>query len=118
MGGAPSKCKLSVIIFISDQFIIQEAFTQVNNSSQKRNVWPVGLKNSLSKWVHGDHRRRIYTDEKTKVVAVSWVIKLLQFLSELAILHKDELKNRLICTLFFNSSWCESAYYSNRPGTK
>ena len=46
----------------------------------------------------GDHRRRIYTDEKTKVVAVSWVIELLQFLSKLAILHKDELKNGVNCT--------------------
>ena len=36
--------------------------------------------------------------------------------SSLAILHQDELKNRLICTLFFNSSWCKSANSSTRPG--
>ena len=55
------------------------------------------------------HRRRIYTEEKAKVVAASWATELLQFLAALAILHPDKLKNRLICTLFFNSSWCKIA---------
>ena len=63
------------------------------------------------------HRRKIYTEEKANVVAASWGTAFLQFLVALAILHKDELKNRLICTLFFNSSWCKSAYSSNRPAT-
>ena len=44
--------------------------------------------------------------------------ELLQFLSTLAILHQDELKNRLIFTQFFDSSWFKSAYSSNRPVTK
>ena len=43
--------------------------------------------------------------EKAKVVAASWGKELLQFLAALAILHQDELKNRLICTLVFNSSY-------------
>ena len=33
-----------------------------------------------------------------------------------AIFHQDELKNRLICTLFFKLSLCPSANSSNRPG--
>ena len=51
------------------------------------------------------HRRRIYTEEKAKVVAASWR-KLLQFLAMLAVFHQDELKNRVQINLFFNSSWC------------
>ena len=51
------------------------------------------------------HRRRIYTEEKAKVVAASWGTELLQFLATLAILQQDEMKNRLKCTLFFNSFW-------------
>ena len=54
------------------------------------------------------HRRRIYTEEKAKVVAISWGTEMLQFLAALAILHQDYLKNRLNCIPFFN--WCKSAY--------
>ena len=45
---------------------------------------------------------------------------LLQFLATLlTILYQDELmKNTLNCPIFFNSSWCKSAYSSNRPGAK
>ena len=39
---------------------------------------------------------------------------MIQFLASLAILQQDE--NRLICTIFFNLSWCKSAYSSTRPG--
>ena len=60
----------------------------------------------------------IRTEEKAKVVSAFWGTDLLQFLSVLAIWHQDELKNRLICTLFFNSSWCNSAYSLNRPVAK
>ena len=57
------------------------------------------------------HRIRIYTEEKAKVVAAYWGKEVLHFLSALAILHRNDLKNRLICTrtswrtgcLFFNS---------------
>ena len=51
------------------------------------------------------HRRRIYTEEKAKFVAASWGKKLCQFLATLAILHQDELKNRVQISLFFTSSW-------------
>ena len=44
------------------------------------------------------HRRRIYTEEKAKVVAASWWTELLHFHAVLAILHQDDLNNRLICT--------------------
>ena len=83
-----------------------------------------------------DHRR-IYTKEKAKVVTASGGTEFLKCLAALAVLHQDDLKNRLICTLvfnsyccksayssivllqislFFNSSWCKSAYSSTRPG--
>ena len=53
-----------------------------------------------SRW---SHKRRRNTEEKAKVVAACWETELLQFLAALAILHQDELKNRLIITLFLNS---------------
>ena len=52
------------------------------------------------------HRRRIYTEEKAKVVAAPLAR---QFLAALAILHQDVLKNWLICTLVFKSSLCKIA---------
>ena len=59
--------------------------------------------------------RRIITEQKAKVVAASWGTELPQFFAALAIFHQDELMNRLIGSLCFNSSWCKSAYSSNRP---
>ena len=44
------------------------------------------------------HRRRMYTEEKAKVVAAVGGTELLQFLAPLAILHQEDLKNRMICT--------------------
>ena len=43
----------------------------------------------LISFVPGDHRGRIYTEEKAKVVAAAWGTELLQFLAALAILHQD-----------------------------
>ena len=43
-----------------------------------------------------EHRRRIYTEEKAKVVAAVWRTELIQFLAVLAFLHQDDLKKRLI----------------------
>ena len=59
-----------------------------------------------------DHRRRIYTEEKAKVVAADWGTELRQFLAALAILHQDDLKNTIICTraiwrLGWFASWFE-----------
>ena len=57
----------------------------------------------------------ICTEEKGKVVAAAWETELIQFLAMLAILYKDDLKNRMVCTRtiediqFFNSSWCKIA---------
>ena len=61
------------------------------------------------------HIIRIYTEEKAKVVVASSGAEFLQFLSALAILHQDEVKNfqpifQLVLvhiSLFFNSSWCK-----------
>ena len=46
--------------------------------------------------LHQHHRRRIYTGEKAKVVAADWGTELFQFLAALAILHLDDLVNRMI----------------------
>ena len=52
-------------------------------------------------------RRRIYTEEKAKVVAAVWRTELIQFLHPLAVLHQDDRKNRM-----------KSSYSSNRPGAR
>ena len=44
------------------------------------------------------HRRRIKTEEKAKVVAAAWGAELIEFLAALAILHQDDLKNRVNLT--------------------
>ena len=55
-------------------------------------------------------QKRINTKEEAKVVGASWGTEMLQFLATLAILHRDELTHMLICTQFFNSSFCKSDY--------
>ena len=45
---------------------------------------------------HSDHRRWI-REEKVKVAA-AWGAELIHFLAALAILHQDDLKNRMNCT--------------------
>ena len=42
-----------------------------------------------------NHRRRIKTEEKAKVVAAVWGTELIQFLGTLAILHTDDLKKEM-----------------------
>ena len=37
----------------------------------------------------------IKTEEKAKLVAAAWGTELIQFLAALAILHQDDLKNRM-----------------------
>ena len=37
----------------------------------------------------------IMTEEKAKLVAAAWGTELIQFLAALAILHQDDLKNRM-----------------------
>ena len=69
-----------------------------------------------------DHRRRMKTEEKAKVVAAALGAELIKFLAALAILHQDVLKNRKNCTRticiryvydefipFFKSPWCKIA---------
>ena len=41
------------------------------------------------------HKRRIYTEEKVKVVVAIWGTEFIQFLAALGILHQDDLKNRM-----------------------
>ena len=43
-------------------------------------------------------RRRIKTEEKAKVVVAPWGAESINFFVALAILHQDDLKNRMICT--------------------
>ena len=51
-------------------------------------------------------RRRTQTEEKKKVVAAAWGTEFNQFLAAVAVLHKDDLKNRMN---FFKSAWCKIA---------
>ena len=83
------------------------------------------------------HRRRIKTEEKAEVIAAVWGTDLIPFLAALTILHQDDLKKEVNSSyssychgaihlhivlvqfiLFFISSWCNSSYSSNHPGTK
>ena len=47
------------------------------------------------------HRRRIFAEEKAKVVAAVWGTAFIEFIAALAILHQGKLKNRM--TLSFSS---------------
>ena len=42
----------------------------------------------------------------------------IKFLAALAILHEDDLKNRMNSSFSFKSSWSNSAYYTNRPSAQ
>ena len=85
--------------------------------------------------VHLIHIRRIYTEEKAKVVGAVWETELVQFLSALAILHQDDLKNWMIFSqnrmissqdriissqnrIISSQNRMMSSYSSNRPGAK
>ena len=39
-------------------------------------------------------KRRIYTEEKAKVVAAAWGTEMIQFHATLAVLHQEAFKNR------------------------
>ena len=45
-----------------------------------------------------DHRRRIKTEEKAKVVPAVWGTEFIQFLAALAVLDQDDMKIRMNCT--------------------
>ena len=74
------------------------------------------------------HRRRIYAEEKAKVVAGVWRTDFIPFLAALAILQQDNLKNRINSSflhiilmkfiLFYISFWCLSCFSSYHPGAK
>ena len=54
------------------------------------------------------HRRRVYTEEKAKVVAAVWGTELLQLLATLAVLHQNEndMKKRMSCTrMMWRTGW-------------
>ena len=60
----------------------------------------------------------ICTEEKAKVVSAFWGTDLLQFLSALAICTRMSWRKCWFVPMFYNSSWCNSAYSSNRPVAK
>ena len=73
----------------------------------------------MSTWVLESffHRRRIKTEEKSKVVAAVWGTELIQFLASLAILPLPgwfEVRNEFM--LLSTLSLCNSPYFSYRPG--
>ena len=55
------------------------------------------------------HRRRINTEENAKVVAAAWGMEFIKFLAPLTILQQDDFE---VQDEFFESSWCNSSYYS------
>ena len=82
-------------------------------------------------------RRRIYTEEKAKIVTAVWGTTCIQILVALAIFHQEDFKNRMNLSfysyhpgvihaflhiilvqliLFFISSLCNSSFSSYRPG--
>ena len=67
-----------------------------------------------------NHRRRIKTEEKAKVVAAVWGTEFIQFLAALAILHyRTILENRMnssFCLIHLGA--CNSSYSSSRPSAK
>ena len=54
-----------------------------------------------------DRRRRIYKEEKAKVVAAAWKTKSLQFLSIQTIFAPARFEKKDEIILFFKSSWCK-----------
>ena len=83
---------------------LRVSWTQI--SGRAGNMW--SLVRDMDWTLIQSYRRRIQTEEKAKVVAaVWWGTELIQFLAPLAILHHDDLKNRM--NLFFSS---------NHPGAK
>ena len=65
-----------------------------------------------------NHRRRIKTEEKAKVVASVWVKEIIQFCVVLAILPRTLLKNEMNSSFSFKSSWCNSSHNSNRENSQ
>ena len=61
-----------------------------------------------------EHRRRIKSEAKAKVVASAWGEEFIQFLASLAILPRIILKNMMNSSFSFKSFWCNSSYSSNR----
>ena len=61
-------------------------------------------------WLEGTHRRRIKTEEKAKVAAAAWGTELIKFFAALAILHQDDLMNRMNSTrtMFGGQHWFNS----------
>ena len=63
------------------------------------------------------HRRRLKTEEKAKVLAAVWGEEFIQFLAALAVLSGMILNNRMNSSFSFKSSWCNSSYEKRRPLT-
>ena len=59
-----------------------------------------------------NHRRRIYTENKAKVVAAVWGTEFIEFLATLAILHQDDMKKRINCTrMIWRKGWISPGLY-------
>ena len=58
-----------------------------------------------------NHRKIIFAEEKAKVVAAARGTVLLQTLAALAILHQDDLKNRMISSNFWRLLYLHSKTY-------
>ena len=64
------------------------------------------------------HRRRIKTEEKAKVVTAVLGDRIDSIHGHaISISHQDELKKGMN-SYYSSSSWCNASYSSNRPGAK
>ena len=64
------------------------------------------------------HRRRIYTEEKAKVVSAVWGTDFIHFLAVLAVLYQDDMKKKDEFHQDDIKKTMNSSYSSNRPGGK
>ena len=70
-------------------FCCSSIFQLVKSLKTRGVIGPLYLFRKIS------HHRRIYTEEKVKVVAAVWGTEFTQFLAALAFLHKDDMKKRM-----------------------
>ena len=70
-------------------------------------IW---LSNTGLVFITGNHRRRIYTEEKAKIVAAVWGTQFIQSLAALDILHQDDMKKRMNCTRINFYAGCLLSY--------
>ena len=85
--------------FLADSLF--RVFDEDNSGSMDFSEYILALNATRYTMLLLPHRRRIYTEEKTKVIATVWGTEFIQFLAALAILSQDDLRSGMI--LYFSS---------------